>query len=89
MVDSAVLPVSPVEEQGPLVRFLLQNAAPQTTGRRSGRTDGFRCSDDPRNICVCIRKEVGVGSGCGTSGEAGDSRGDTCDTQTQQCFIGE
>ena len=94
--------MSPVEaEQGPLVggrryllcrdRFLLQNAGPQTTGRRSGRTDGFRCSDDPGYIYVCIIKEVGSGRGCcgGTSGEAGDSRGETCDTQTQQCFIGE
>ena len=103
---SAALPVSPVaDEQGPLVggpevgrdifcrnRFLLQNAGPQTTRRRSGRTDGFRCSDDPGNICMCIRKEVGSGSGLaggGTSGEAGDSRGETCYTQTQQCFIGE
>ena len=30
---------------------------------------------------MCIRKEVGSGSGCcgGTSGEAGDSGGETCD----------
>ena len=44
----------------------------------------------PGNICVCIRKEVGSGSGrcSGISGEAGDSRGETCDTQTQH-FIGE
>ena len=99
---SAALPVSPVaDEQGPTGRwsrgrryifcrnrFLLQNAGPQTTRRRSGRTDGFRCSDDLGNICMCIRKEVGSGSGCcgGTSGEAGDSRGETCYTQTQQCF---
>ena len=50
-----------------------------------------RRPDDPGNICMCIRKEVGSGSGCcgGTSGEAGDNRGETCYTQTQQCFIGE
>ena len=52
---------------------------------------GSGVSTRPGNICVCIRKEVGSGSGCcgGTSGEAGDSKGGTCDTQTQQSFIGE
>ena len=31
--------------------FLLQNAGSHATGRRTGRTGGFRCSDDPGNIC--------------------------------------
>ena len=92
--------MSPVEdEQGPLVggpevRDIYSVGTECRTSddwTKSGRTDGFRCSDDPGNICVCIRKEVGSGSGCcgGISGEAGDSTGETCDTQTQQCFIGE
>ena len=42
------------------------------------------------SACASEKKSVrGAAARSGTSGEAGDSRGETCDTQTQQCLIGE
>ena len=52
---SATLPVSSVEdEQGPHISA--SECRTSDDWLKKGRTDGFRCSDDPENICVCIRK---------------------------------
>ena len=60
--------------------------------RLDEEADELMGSDDPgllRGVLrVYIREEVGSGSGC-FGGTSCDSRGETCDTQTHQCFIGE
>ena len=91
---SAALPVSPVdEEQGPLV------GGPEVGDIYSVGTDFCFRMPDLRRLDEEVDELMGSGvpttrgtSACasgGTSGEAGDSRGETSDTQTQQCFIGE
>ena len=102
---SAALPVSPVEyKQGPMVGgpevddifsvvtdFCFKMTDLRRLNEEVNELLGSDIPDDPENISVYIRKKDGSGSGCcgGTSCEACESRGETCDTQTQQCFIGE
>ena len=79
--------MSPVEdEQGPLV------VGPEVGDIYTVGTDLCFRMPDLRRLEEEVDELMGLGvpTTRGTSACAsGDSRGETCDTQTQQCFIGE
>ena len=92
---SATLPVSQVEDEhfalvcGPEVGDIYYLGTyfyfrMPDLRRLDEEVDELMGSDVPTNIYVYIRKEVGSGSGCfsGTSCEACDRKGETCNTQT-------
>ena len=78
------------DEQGPLV------GGPEVGYIYSVGTDFWFRMPDLRRLDEEMDELMGSGlpttrgtSACASEKKSGDSRGETCDTQTQQCFIGE